>query len=111
MQTAITSAFLYLSELASTSHKAKSDIVVISKPLCCLKKSFQRMARAMVSGVHHDELRRKLVECPKLFPPTGIKHYTVVLRPRRHDQNLPRINAFGLDASLHEAVQGDDAIC
>ena len=47
---------------------------------------------------------------PELFPARWIEPDAVIVRPRRHDQDLFRRNTLRLDAVFHEPIQSYDAI-
>jgi hypothetical protein len=106
----VSRTLLHLSELASAPDKAKSDIFMIDKSLSGLKERLQRVARAMVSRVHYDESTGKLIDGPELFSARWIEPDAVILRPRRHDQDLFRRDALRLNAVFHEPIQRYDAI-
>jgi hypothetical protein len=106
----VSHTLLDLSELTSAPDKAKSDIFMIGESLRSLKERLQRVARAMVSRVHYDESTGKLMDSPKFFPAPWIKPDMIIMRPRRHNQDLLSRDALRLDAIFHEPIQRYDAI-
>jgi hypothetical protein len=106
----VSRTLLHLSELASPPDKAKNDIFIIDESLSRLKERLQRVAWAMVSRVHYDESTGKLMDSPEVFPAPWIKPDMIIMRPRRHEQNLFRGDALRLDSRLHESIERYDAI-
>src|SRR5438445_11292152 len=101
---------LYIPEFASAPNEAKTNFIPICKPLCCLKQSVQWMAGAVVPRVHYDKLAGKLVDPAKVFSAQRIKTDVVVMRPGRHEQNFLAVDALGLDAIFHEAIESNNVI-
>jgi hypothetical protein len=83
--TTVSRTLLHLSELASTSDKAKNDIFMVSESLSGLKERLQRVTWAVVSRIHYDESIGKAMDGPKLFPARLIEPDVVIVRPRRDD--------------------------
>jgi hypothetical protein len=106
----VSRTLLHVSELASAPDKTKSDTFMIGESLSGLKERLQRVAWAMVSRVHYDESAGKLIDVPELFPARWIEPDAVIVRPRRHDQDLFRGDALRLNSRLHESIQRYDAI-
>jgi hypothetical protein len=106
----VSRTLLHLSEFASAPDKAKSDIFMIGESLSGLKERLQRVAWAMVSRVHYDESTAELMDGPELFPARWIEPDAVIVRPRRHNQDLFRRDALRLNAVFHKPIKRYDAI-
>src|ERR1039458_7645255 len=100
--------FCNLPPLAASSDKAENDARIGCKLPGRRQQRIERMTRAVVARIHHDEFPVQAVRLAESLPPFGIKLYLRIVRPGRDDYHLRRRDAFGHNAVAHEPVEGDD---
>src|ERR1035441_9170220 len=90
--------FCNLPPLAASPDKAENDARIGCKLAGRRQQRIERMTRAVVARIHHDEFSVQAVRLAEAIPSSGIKLHFCVVRPGRDDDHVRWRDAFGHDA-------------
>src|SRR5512141_2899486 len=94
--------------LTSSSNKAKKKLFLIFHLPCSIKQRIQRVAGAMIAGVHDDKFIVDAMTCPKRFSPLNVEPDSIVVRPWWYYDQLSRIRTLCENAIHHKPIKHND---
>jgi hypothetical protein len=92
---------------AATANKKEEQVAMSLQRFSAFQQGVQRIAGAVVSCIHDNELARQIILLPECFPALFIVVNTIIQRRGDHF-DLSGIDAFSGDAVLHKSIEGDD---
>ena len=97
-------------KLTSSADEAKDNLGMIRQTTCRFQERVQRMAGAVVAGIHHDVFLGQSMFRSKLEPALVVVLNSVIMRPGRNHEQTGFRDAFAQEALLHESIEDDNCI-